>query len=106
MHIFKAKEEVEFNQEFEMKVLDILSEHGCERPTFFFMPSHEGIPSKDKIRVTFNMKDKESSVKVFKYFLENPYIFDNAAKIAIFLQKQESIFVKYGDIEAEKFEKT
>ena len=57
----------------------------------------------DKLRVNFTIHDKEKSVTIFKHFLENQYLFDNLAKVAIFLQKPESVFVRYGDIEAEKF---
>jgi hypothetical protein len=78
---------------------------GAERPQFYTMRAKDGDPLNEKLRVTFWMKDKESSLKIYKHFTENKSIMDESARVAIFLQKTEETFNKYADIEAEKYQK-
>lgn len=59
----------------------------------------------DKLRVTFTVRDKEQSIKIFKHFIENPILFEGKARLGIFLQKPESVFCRYADIEAANFER-
>ena len=39
----------------------------------------------DKLRVTFTLRDKEQSIKIFKHFTENPILFEGKARLGIFL---------------------
>ena len=85
--------------------MSVLDEMGAEKTQFFVMRNREGDPAQDKLRVTFWVRDREPSIKIYKYFTENKLIMEESARVSIFLQKSEEIFVKYGEIEAEKYQK-
>jgi hypothetical protein len=84
-------------------MMSMLDDMGAEKTQFYVMRNREGDSTQDKLRVTFWVRDKEPSIKIYKYFNENKLIMDESARVNIFLQKSEEIFVKYGEIEAEKY---
>lgn len=62
MHIFKATPEApEFNQEFELQMVDILNDLGGDKYQFAGM-------SPDKLRVNFWVADKQKSIDIYKHF--------------------------------------
>ena len=56
----------------------------------------------EKLRANFLIKTPENSLKCYQYFDKTKNVLSNA-KTLIYLNKKEEEFVKYGDIEAEKF---
>jgi hypothetical protein len=56
-----------------------------------------------KLRATFKIKDQEKSIECWKYFAANNSLYDGAITAAIFLKKPEHVFVKYADLENEKY---
>ena len=66
----------------------------------------------DKIRFLFNIDDRDKAIDCFKFFskfnhdLKNNKKhedFDLKEQIKIYLQKEEDVFVKYGNEEAELY---
>jgi hypothetical protein len=56
----------------------------------------------DRHRVFFTIKDKDKAIKCYKD-LSFQTVPVEGARYKLYLVKQEEIFTKYGDIEAEKF---
>lgn len=106
MHIFRASPDLEFSQKLEVDIMMILSDLGIENPKFSMLPSRNpDSRDQDKLRVNFTLRDRDQSIKIFKHFMENPNLFEGKARAAIFLQKPESVFCRYADIEAANYER-
>lgn len=60
----------------------------------------------DKHRIMFRIKNKEKAIQFWKDFVlnKNKRIHEGC-RHKVYLQKPEDVFVKYGDIEAEKYYK-
>lgn len=59
----------------------------------------------NKLRIQFKIEDREMAKKCFEDYSYNPILNEERDKATIFYVKPEEIFEKYGDIEAEKYEK-
>ena len=59
----------------------------------------------EKLRVLFNIKDKQKSIDCYKNFHESPSKMFEGFRTVLFLIKPEDIFVKYGDEEADRYYK-
>lgn len=84
LHVFKAMPELEFSERLEVDIMMVLTELGIENPKFHMMFARTPEET-EKLRVTFIVRDQETSIKIFKHFLENPTLFDGKARVAIFL---------------------
>lgn len=91
------------------------------------MPKGDKPKGNDKLRFMFSMSDEKNALSVYNFMLDynnkNYYhnkkqknavhqqegkegdetVFDIAEQLMIYLQKEEEIFVKYGDEEAEHY---
>lgn len=80
-------------------MIDTLSNYEAISPRISFL--HD---DRDKLRVMFRIKDKEKAKKCYQDFYQS-YSIIQGAKTFIFLIKPEELYVKYGDIEAEIYNK-
>jgi hypothetical protein len=85
MHVFKAKPELVFSEKLELDIMSELNGLGVDNPKFHIVVGNPERNDSDKLRVTFTLRDKEKSLKVFKHYLDNPYLFEGQAKVAIFV---------------------
>lgn len=95
IHVFFNNGEEAINDftELEKKIFFALVELNAEDIRIKTLP--------EKFRVFCKVKDKENAKGMYSL----NQLLDNEMRCAIFLDFPEEIFVKYGDIEAEKFYK-
>ena len=118
-------------RELTLKMMDKLESLGAKDIRDTFLKDNRGEKAggknSDKIRYTFTVSTEEDALKCYKYFIDrhNRYYqqkrnqqynkrhveevkepndqFDVQEQIMIYLQKEEEVFVKYGDEEAELY---
>lgn len=59
----------------------------------------------NKLRIQFKIEDRENAMSCFEAYSYNSRLTPEGDKGVIYYVKPEDIFEKYGDIEAEKYEK-
>lgn len=84
-------------RDFNMDVTAILMDYDVENPRF------GQLTQPDKLKVFFSIKEKEKAIQCYKDFTFNKAFRIPGARHKLYYVRPEEIFVKYGDIEAEKY---
>jgi hypothetical protein len=87
------------SQDYNMMVSDILMDLGAENFRFQSVRPNE---TPDKHRVFFSVKDRDLALDIYDKF-QGYKVKIPAARLKLYYTRPEEVFVKFGDIEAEKF---